>query len=275
MQFFKHYHNASSSLTIQKMIKDHGLLSYAHWFLFLEIACEKFDGVTSEIEFSLLELSQKLKIKPARVRSVLGQFSSLVEVRHNSDDFILKIDCPILLDLQDKDYKYSANKRRTNGAKNKIKNKDKEEDKDKEEIFYPVPFENNLEPEVNFQKLADLFNRTIGANRKEYTSLTWCPNNLIQELHQTLAVPEFQKLSFWEKYFEKTKNSDYLNGKTRVNFKASLLWLIKLENAYKVLNGQYDNGNQQSNSGISDELKAQMDQRAREYDEAIARGEAV
>lgn len=133
------------------------------------------------------------------------------------------------------------------GAKDKDKDKDqdkvkeKEEEEEKEDL-YPIPFENNLEPEVDFQKLSELFNKILAGEGKIKHAQLFCPPTFTVELKQTMAIPEFQKIDFWEKYFHKVKQSKYLKGLTKTNFTANLLWLIKLDNAYKALSGAYDNG---------------------------------
>lgn len=132
MQYFKHYHNASTSIKIQKIIKEHGVLGYGQWFLLLELLCEKFDGESDMIRLTTAEVIQKLRTKPAAVRQVLARFAGLADILADIDGFEIIIQCPLLLDLQDKDFKHATKKRRESDAKNKIKNKDKEEDKDKE-----------------------------------------------------------------------------------------------------------------------------------------------
>lgn len=127
--------------------------------------------------------------------------------------------------------------------KDKAKAKDKEKDKAKEkegETLYPIHFENNLEPEVNFQKLSELFNKVLAGDGKIKHAQAFCPPTMLQELQQTLTVNEFQKIDFWEKYFHRVKHSKFLKGLSKTAFTVNLLWLIKLDNAYKVLSGSYD-----------------------------------
>jgi len=139
MQYFKHYHNASSSLSVQKIVKEHGLVGYAQWFLLLELLCEKFDGESELVTVTVHEIANKLRSKPHLIVQCMDRFKGLADIKANIDDFQLIIECPLLLDLQDKDYRYAAKKRRENAkksgscdSKNKNKEEDKEEDKDKE-----------------------------------------------------------------------------------------------------------------------------------------------
>lgn len=182
MQYFKHYHNADSSTFIQKLINDHGLVAYAQWFLMLELLCEKFDGEATLIELTRSEVALKLRIKSGRVDVVLKWFSSLLDNQTNSTDFILKIDAPILLCLQDKDFKYATKVRREKGAKNKnkeerIKKKNKIKSID---VFGP------------HEKLVDDFNRAYLEKVKIKTQESWLATYsdhdwLKQQIHKSIA----------------------------------------------------------------------------------------
>lgn len=49
-----------------------------------------------------------------------------------------------------------------------------------------------------------------------------------------------QKIDWWEAYFQRVANSDFLTGR-KTDWRASLVWLIAPKNMDKVLNGLYDN----------------------------------
>jgi len=61
MPWFKHYNNASTSLSIQKMMIDLGIIGYAYYFLLLELLCSKFDGSNCVIDLTLSEVAVKLR----------------------------------------------------------------------------------------------------------------------------------------------------------------------------------------------------------------------
>ena len=107
MPWFKHYNNASSSLSIQKMMRKLGVAGYGQYFLLLELCCSKFDGTDFIIDLSLTELAVKLKIKSSRVEVILKSFQESNLLSYSSDDFIFKIEMPILMDLQGKDFKHN------------------------------------------------------------------------------------------------------------------------------------------------------------------------
>jgi hypothetical protein len=53
---------------------------------------------------------------------------------------------------------------------------------------------------------------------------------------------ERQTLSWWEQYFLKVKKSPFLTGNVN-NFKATLEWTVKQSNMVKILEGNYEGGN--------------------------------
>jgi len=63
---------------------------------------------------------------------------------------------------------------------------------------------------------------------------------------------EYPDLEFWNKYFQKVSESDFLTGR-KTDWKANFHWLIKPSNFSKVLNGVYDNNNDNSHQQEEDE----------------------
>jgi len=115
MKWFKHHANADGSIFIQSVLKEYGKEGYANYMLLLELLCEKFKGDIT-IQLTIDEVAKKLRIKPARVLSVLAGLSTLGEVpaitkprpkedRGNSTGYVFEIDAPILLTLKGKDFK--------------------------------------------------------------------------------------------------------------------------------------------------------------------------
>lgn len=145
MQFFKHYNNMDSSTFIQKVIKKHGLLGYAHWNLLLELMCLRFNGESILVQLTVPEVASKLRIKSARVHSIISSFSELgnnqvitkLESNNNQDNFdgfIIIISAPILVDLQDRDFKYSRKERVEDDAKKEELRTKKKELRNKNKI---------------------------------------------------------------------------------------------------------------------------------------------
>lgn len=50
-----------------------------------------------------------------------------------------------------------------------------------------------------------------------------------------------QNLEWWENLFNDIRNSDFLMGRSKTNFRASLDWIVLPTNMTKILNGNYEN----------------------------------
>lgn len=55
-----------------------------------------------------------------------------------------------------------------------------------------------------------------------------------------------QNLAWWENLFKDIRNSDFLMGRSKTNFRASLDWIVKAQNMTKILNGNYENRKEES-----------------------------
>jgi uncharacterized protein YneF (UPF0154 family) len=56
-----------------------------------------------------------------------------------------------------------------------------------------------------------------------------------------------QNLEWWENLFNDIRNSDFLMGRSKTNFRVSLDWIVKSQNMTKILNGNYKNKNDKHN----------------------------
>jgi hypothetical protein len=50
-----------------------------------------------------------------------------------------------------------------------------------------------------------------------------------------------QNLEWWENLFQSIRKSDFLMGRSKTNFRASLDWIVLPTNMTKILNGNYEN----------------------------------
>jgi len=131
MKWFKHYDDASASVKVSQIVDEFGLEGYARWFLLLELLSSKYDGETTIFEIHFSELSAKLRIKFTK------KLDTFMELLHNFcliqleiHSKVYKIECPILADLKDRDFKRARAVRAKNPPKIKIKDKDLDKDKD-------------------------------------------------------------------------------------------------------------------------------------------------
>jgi hypothetical protein len=113
-------------------------------------------------------------------------------------------------------------------AKDKDKEKDKVKDKEKEK---DGKF-------VNPDFVIKLFNQKLGGVGKIKKCPSFgLPSSLIEDFKIISGFKEFQEIETWENYFNSVSQSNFLTKE----FTPSLAWLLKSENAFKVLGGQYQN----------------------------------
>ena len=133
MKYFRHFSNASTSLKVQMILSDMGLEGYAQYFLLLELLNEKFDGKNTKVELHSDEISSKVRIKfSKKLETFIQKLANFSLLSFELSGKVYKIDCPILLELMDKDSKYNRKKRVT-CEKNATLDIEEEEEEDKEE----------------------------------------------------------------------------------------------------------------------------------------------
>lgn len=259
MKWFKHYHNASSSLKLQALISELGVEGYGQYWLLLELLCEKFDGETPVVHLFSNEISAKVGIKfSKKLQTFVQKLADFSLISYEISGKVYKINASILLDLQSKDFKFATKQRHQNDSKTtlRIKNKNKEEEKEmiKEKnrgvVFFKdaktkINEHENFAQSVKF--IVDLFNSEIStssANKAFGIIGSKATANLLLLLEQDW----FRVEANWFEYFKKIKQSDFLMGKAgRTKFVLSLDWVIDPENAGKILNGKYENLDKISN----------------------------
>lgn len=181
MKWFRHFHNASSSIKIQLLIDELGVEGYGHYFLLLELLTEKFDGKSAKVDLHLDEICSKVRIKfSKKLEKFVQKLADFSLLSYEISGKVYKFDCPILLELQDKDSKYNRKKRSGSEklANNRIKNKNIDKEEEEEEYItivesdfdYTHPLD--LKPDVkkfDLEKLYDAYpkkeGKKIGINR--------------------------------------------------------------------------------------------------------------
>lgn len=103
---------------------------------------------------------------------------------------------------------------------------------------------------ANPQQIIDLYNENC-SNLVKCTQLT--DSRLLSILNTKFTIEELKKI------FEKANSSSFLQGNNNSGFKASFDWIIKPNNALKILEGNYDNvvqknGNQDRHHYTQEEL---------------------
>lgn len=267
MQYFKHYHNADSSEFNQKVIKEFGLIGYAHWNLLLELMCGKFKGDSILIRLTVPEVATKLRVKPARVHSIISRLSELsenqvitkLESNHNQDNldgFVIIISAPILVDLKEKDFARARTVRAVSALRDRVKNKNKEEEIEKEDtaLFVSKDSLSKVTPD----KIIDLFNLKFkDVGKMKQTPSFGLPRSVLDDFKIMLGFTDFQKIESWESYFDLVSKSKFLT----TQFTPSIAWLFKSENAFKVLGGQYQDKDGAELGDEWEKTKAMMEEK--------------
>lgn len=206
MDWFKHYNNTDDSEFIQTIEKRHGLLRYAHWMKFLELACSKYKESTT-IRLTKSEVAQKLRIKPSSVDLVITSFLEADENQTTikqgcsnnqakKDDFILIIDMPILSDLKDRDFNRARANRGQTALRERVKSKEirgKKKSKEKEKEKEPCGLHEKLKDSFIESYFVDVKLKTQEAWLVTYPNPEWIKNQIMKSITWLINQGEVRK----------------------------------------------------------------------------------
>lgn len=213
MPWFKHYNNASTSLSIQTMMIELGVIGYAYYFLLLELLCSKFDGTSCVIDLTISEVAVKLRIKSGRVEVILKSFSTSNLVTSESLGVIVRINAPILLELKSKDFARARQesvgeaeltllrKRLKNKNKNKKQDADDEFEKGLESVYKSYSFTEGY-PRNIFEEFAfEAYPIYLASNKpdKQWLNfLTYYVKNNKPKIQERMRQKNYDDLDFAE-----------------------------------------------------------------------------
>lgn len=102
---------------------------------------------------------------------------------------------------------------------------------DKDEVIVHEP-----PPNLNPAQIVDLFNSKVAPQSKmqRYCSHSF-PPQAVEDFRILIGYPDFSTLEKFESYFARVLESTWLTKKRP----RSLLWLMKPDNAFKVISGEY------------------------------------
>lgn len=113
------------------------------------------------------------------------------------------------------------------------------------------PSEGDRQQPIPFEKIRELFNVTcpslskvmgINGKRKIAVAARW---------------KEHPDIDFFETYFKRVEDSEFLKGKNDRNWKATFDWLMNAANMDKVREGKYDTGGKSNGTGATKEHPGQ------------------
>lgn len=243
MKYFRHFSNASTSIKLQRIIDEKGVEGYGRYFLFLELLNEKFDGTSTKVSLHLNEIGPKVRLK--FTKSVISFIRELVQfelISVSVSGKVYEIDCPILLELMDRDSKFNRSKRVGNAKRTTLEEEeDKEEDKEGEgdkANFHPSP------NKINFSQVVDLFNLTVAGSGKIGHEELLQSGQVVLDFVKKQKEYGLYSGSNWIPIFERIKNSKFLSSELSV--RSHFAWLLKDENLKRLLKGDFDNWKKKS-----------------------------
>jgi hypothetical protein len=143
VKWFRHFASAWSSLKLNRLIDELGVEGYGRYWLLLELLAEHFDGENTLFVLHYRQVSPRILLKTEKkIDHFFKKLSSFSLIEYNTERNIYKIECPIILELQDKDSKYNRKRvvKRSLGA-----TLEEEEDIEKD-------LEEDLEKEIDSEK---------------------------------------------------------------------------------------------------------------------------
>lgn len=205
MKFFKHFVDAHRGKSIRQIRRSLGMAGIGMYWNLVEACAEKLEKRCDEefteehccFEFDLNYVAYILGSKPGRVEYILSTFQEANQLLFSTDNFIIRIEMPKLLESLDRDTKRARHGRGQAAPKIKIKIEDKDKEqtaphthglKTKEEFRPNESFEvvyalypNRINKQEGFRRLLDQRINGEGEgdlkkavlNYKRYCELPW------------------------------------------------------------------------------------------------------
>lgn len=220
MKWFKHYSNASGSVSLSHLIDELGVEGYGRYWLLLELLADEFDGENANFEVHLNKILAKLHVKfVKKLETFLQKLSDFRLIQFSVDGKVYRIEAPILLELQSRDFKKARIERAQTAPKNKIENKTKIKDKEEEEKLPPLAEIWNS----NCHKLPKVKATNKTRNLKSKAML-----DLHGENNLTAAIMQLS-------------DSDFANGDNDRAWVADFDFFLQTGTYAKIIEGKYDN----------------------------------
>ena len=231
MDYFKHYASASDSKSLNIIFDKFGHKGIAFWWMFLELCSENWDG-QSEPEFEFHSRTVVTKLKSS-VRSVVPWLElcsdlGMCAFAHNSTKFSVKV--PKLMEVKTSRNVIKSNKKQLPVyiEENRIE-ENRIEEKTKAKSV------------VDFSSVADAYNQILAGIGSIVHSPHFASSETIKNFFTLSGFKGFRTKQDWEDYFTLISKSDFLVGKNNSGFCVTIPWIMKTENAEKILGGQYSN----------------------------------
>lgn len=205
MKWFKHYCNAKKSdllvIVMDKFGKHRGYACY--WLLVAYFVDKLDDRCDTSFTVSLQDLATSLALKPYKCLEFLAVVAEQRGIQMEQNGNILKIEFPKLLEIQDRDSKYTRTKRGDDAIeKNKIKIKKKIKNK-----IYDYEFLYSLFPRKEGKKIGVARCKTIITSDEKYKQVETSIKNYTKYCIDEKTEKQFIKIfssfmSSWEDWLD-------------------------------------------------------------------------
>jgi hypothetical protein len=228
MKWFKHYYNASYSVSLSELIDEVGVSGYGHYWLLLELLAEKYDGESTTFIMHFEEISRKVRIKFRKkletfIQKLPESCITFEEIRPK----VYKIEAPIMLELQGRDFKKARSKSGNTAPKNKSK-----------DIDIDIDIEKNKTKKLNpyTQKILDFWNaKNIKAHKNSDSNL----EKISKQLDKKIKTTPIEEIMQAVENYAMTVNSEA----TYFTFKWPLWIFLSRDNASQFYPGEFEFNN--------------------------------
>lgn len=237
--YFRHSFFARNDMKLLQLKDEIGIGYYFYYFSLLELCGEQAaDEFRDEFEFhdSLIRSLWRINLKKSERIANKMHSVCLLEFEKREKSFYFKIPnlSKYLGKYTIKNDSNSSNKKKR--KENKIKeNKIKETNADKpKDSASLLSFDEFIRETFNTM-LGDKFPKILKISAKRKNQIAICKKNL-----------DLKTKNDWLQYFEIVKETKFLHGDNDRGWQASFDWLIKQDNALKVLEGSYRSAKKQT-----------------------------
>lgn len=244
MKWFKHYSGALQSESLADLLRDTGLQGYARYWILLEHLASIFDGESDSFRIPIETIRGLFRIRSwTELETFCERLATIRGLNIKRNGNVFEIKAPILLELQDRDFKNARNKRADVAPNIKIKDIDKDLDKDLDNIIPEKKIDEITSKNKRSKFVQNDLHEMICLWNEHCKNLpTVLKSNQSRDKKINSIWPELNR-DEWIGVFKKINDSDFCQNKAPNSngWKATFDWILQKESYLKVMEGKYDN----------------------------------
>lgn len=238
MRWFKHFEDSHESNRISKMVEEKGLECEARWFRLLALLTKELNLENKDAAFELhwKVIATKLMVQRKQtVLNLLSYWSQIGLIKVEERNSFVKIVCPTLWKLQDKDSKYN---RKRIVSRSQSATLEEEVDKD-------LDYKKEITKVISKKEISNSLFDTVCQSWNDWSRDPFKPvmgikSDTVRKFFEIVKRnPNLQFPENWVRCFTEIEKNNSLNGKNQLGFVASLQWLIEKEKIVDALNGSF------------------------------------